>query len=152
MCPPLGWAHTRVRPYRPEALLTSMSAVWYKVENLTLEYISKSELFGVSVLEESAPLTFLGPFGCHSARDVDKLGKVRHKEGTTGCPLVLEQGWSVLEARVIDQIDLGTRIIFIGDTVTAEVLKEGSPLTYRYYQEFLKGKAPVISPTYNPVK
>jgi hypothetical protein len=30
MCSPPGWAHTRVRPYRPEALLTSMSATWYE--------------------------------------------------------------------------------------------------------------------------
>jgi hypothetical protein len=30
MCPPSGWAHTRVRPYRPEAFLTSMSATWHE--------------------------------------------------------------------------------------------------------------------------
>jgi flavin reductase (DIM6/NTAB) family NADH-FMN oxidoreductase RutF len=57
-----------------------------------------------------------------------------------------------LEAKVINQIDLGTHTIFIGDTVNAEVLKEGRPLTYRYYQEFLKGKAPATAPTYNPAK
>jgi ferric-chelate reductase [NAD(P)H] len=104
------------------------------------------------VLDESAPMTFLGPFGFRSGRDVDKLSKVNYKIGITGCPLVLEHALSVLEAKVIDQIDLGTHTIFIGDTVNAEVLKEGRPLTYRYYQESLKGKAPATAPTYNPVK
>ena len=127
-------------------------AVIVNKQNLTHEFISKSGLFGVSVLDESAPMTFLGPFGFRSGRDVDKLSQVQFKIGVTGCPLVLEHALSVLEAKVIDQIDLGTHTIFIGDTVNAEVLKEGRPLTYRYYQESLKGKAPATAPTYNPAK
>ena len=127
-------------------------AVIINKKNLTHEFIAKSGLFAVSVLEESAPMTFLGLFGFRSGREVDKLSQVQYKIGITGCPLVLEQALSVLEAKVIDQIDLGTHTIFIGDTVNAEVLKEGRPLTYRYYQEFLKGKAPATAPTHNPVK
>jgi len=127
-------------------------AVIVNKQNLTHEFISRSGLFGVSVLDESAPMTFLGLFGFRSGRDVDKLSQVEFKIGVTGCPLVLEHALSVLEAKVINQIDLGTHTIFIGDTVNAEVLKDGRPLTYRYYQEFLKGKAPATAPTYNPVK
>ena len=127
-------------------------AVIINKQNLTHELISRSGLFGVSVLEESAPMTFLGPFGFRSGRDVDKLSKVQFKIGGTGCPLVLEHALSVLEAQVIDQVDLGTHTIFIGNTVNAEVLKEGQPLTYRYYQNFLKGKAPATAPSFNPDK
>lgn len=127
-------------------------AVIVNKQNLTHEFILKSGLFGVSVLDESAPMTFLGLFGFRSGRDVDKLSQVEFKMGVSGCPLVLEHALSVLEAKVINQIDLGTHTIFIGDTVNAEVLKDGRPLTYRYYQEFLKGKAPATAPTYNPVK
>jgi ferric-chelate reductase [NAD(P)H] len=126
-------------------------AVIVNKKNLTHEFISKSGLFGVSVLEESAPMTFLGPFGFRSGREVNKLSPVNFKIGITGCPLVLDHALSVLEAKVINQIDLGTHTIFIGVAVNAEVLKEGPPLTYRYYQEFLKGKAPETAPTYNPV-
>ena len=127
-------------------------AVIINKKNLTHEFISKSGLFGVSVLDESSPMTFLGLFGFRSGREVDKLSQVPHKIGVTGCPLVLEHTLSVLEAKVIDEIDLGTHTIFIADTMNAEVLKEGRPLTYRYYQEFLKGKAPATAPTYNPVR
>ncbi len=127
-------------------------AVIINKQNLTHEFITRSGVFGVSVLDESATMTFLGPFGFRSGREVDKLSQVQYKIGVTGCPLVVDHALSVLEARVIDRIDLGTHTIFIGDTVNAEVLKEGRPLTYRYYQEFLKGKAPAAAPTYNPVK
>lgn len=123
-------------------------AVIINKENLTHEYISKSRVFGVSVLDESAPLTFFGPFGFRSGRDFDKLSKVHFKEGITGCPLVREHALSVLEAKVFDQTDLGTHTIFIGDAVSTEVLKGGRPLTYRYYHEELKGKPSKNAPTY----
>ena len=121
-------------------------------KNLTHEYVSQSRLFGVSVLEETAPLTFFGPFGFRSGRDYDKFAKVQFKEGTTGCPLITEHALSLLESKVIDQIDVGTHTVFIGDVVSSEVLKEGTPLTYHYYRVNLKGKPSQYSPTYTPTK
>lgn len=123
-------------------------AVIINKKNMTHEYISKSKVFAASVLDESAPMKFFGPFGFRSGRDIDKLEKVKFKLGTTGCPLITENAISVLEAEVIDQIDLGTHTIFIGNTVYSEVLKEGRPLTYHYYHEVLKGKSPPNAPTY----
>jgi flavin reductase (DIM6/NTAB) family NADH-FMN oxidoreductase RutF len=64
----------------------------------------------------------------------------------------MEYTLSFLEAKVFDQIDLGTHTIFVGDVINTEVLKEGRPLTYQYYQEHLKGKPSQNSPTYTPVK
>ena len=127
-------------------------AVIINKKNLTHEYVSESQLFGVSVLEETAPLTFFGPFGFRSGRDYDKLSKVQFKEGTTGCPLVTQNTLSILEARVIEQIDVGTHTVFMGDVVSSQVLKEGKPLTYHYYRENLKGKSSPNSPTYVPSK
>jgi ferric-chelate reductase [NAD(P)H] len=123
-------------------------AVIVNKKNLTHEYIVKSKAFAVSILEESAPLTFFGPFGFRSGRDFDKFAKVQFKKGITGCPLLIEHVLSVLEAKVIDQVDAGTHTIFIGNTISAELLKEGNPLTYKYYREVLKGKSSVNSPTY----
>jgi ferric-chelate reductase [NAD(P)H] len=127
-------------------------AVIINKKNLTHEYISKSKVFGAAVLEESAPMTFFGPFGFRSGRELDKLSKVRFKTGVTGCPLLTENVISVLEAEVFDEIDLGTHTIFIGDVVHSEVLKPGPPLTYRYYHEALKGKSPPNAPTYTADK
>jgi ferric-chelate reductase [NAD(P)H] len=127
-------------------------AVIINKKNFTHELILKSGIFGVSVLEDSATLLFLGPFGFRSGREIDKLSKVQYKEGVTGCPLVTEHALSVLEARVINQIDLGSHTIFVGDTIRSEPLKEGNPLTYKFYQENLRGKSPSTAPTFNPGK
>ena len=127
-------------------------AVIINKQNLTHEYISKSKVFAVSVLDETATMIFIGPFGFRSGREIDKLSKVEYKEGVTGCPLVTEHALSVLEAKVIDEIDLGTHTVFIGDVINAEVLRDGRPLTYQYYHEHLKGKTSKHAPTYNPAE
>ncbi|UCE56797.1 MAG: flavin reductase [Desulfobacterales bacterium] len=82
----------------------------------------KSKVFSASVLEESTPMTFLGPFGFKSGRDFDKLSKVSFRAGITGCPLITEHALSVLEAEVIDLVDLGTHTVFIGNVVSSEIL------------------------------
>jgi ferric-chelate reductase [NAD(P)H] len=125
-------------------------AVIINKENLTHDYIVKSKVFGVSVLGESTPMKFLGPFGFRSGRDMDKFKAVEFKRGITGCPLVTEHAISLLEAEVFDQIDLGTHTIFVGNAVNSEVLSSDQPLTYHYYRNFLKGKSPPKAPTYTP--
>lgn len=116
--------------------------------NLTHEYISKSGALAVSVLDEPTPMTFIGLFGFKSGRDVDKLSQVQYKKGTTGCPLVTENALAVLEGKVTGSADASTHTIFIADLVAGEVLKEGTPLTYAFYHENKKGKAPKAAPTY----
>ena len=48
----------------------------------------------------------------------------------------------------MDQIDLGTHTIFVGNVVSSEILKKGAPLTYQYYHQVLRGKSPPNAPTY----
>jgi len=127
-------------------------AVVINKKNFTHELIVRSGNFGVSVLEQSATMTFIGPFGFRSGRDIEKLSRVEYKEGITGVPLVTQHAISVLEARVAESIDLGSHTIFVADTVRSEVLREGRPLTYQYYHETLKGKSPPNAPTYTPAK
>lgn len=127
-------------------------AVIINKNNLTHDFISKTKVFGASVLENTTPMTFIGLFGFKSGRNEDKLSKVEFIRGGTGAPLVTEHSLSVLEAKVIDEVDVGTHTLFVGDVVAAAVLKSGEPLTYAYYHTHLKGKSPKSAPTYNPDK
>ena len=127
-------------------------AVIINKDNFTHELIVKSKVFSASVLKESAPMAFFGPFGFKSGRDFDKLSNVAFKEGVTGCPLITENALSVLEAEVVNEIDLGTHTVFIGAVVSSEVLEEGNPLTYQYYHQVLKGTSPPNAPTYEAKK
>jgi ferric-chelate reductase [NAD(P)H] len=121
-------------------------------ENLTHEYISESGIYAVSILDTETPFTFIGLFGFKCGRDVDKCAETNYKVGTTGAPLILDHALSVLEVSVIDTLDAGTHTIFLGDIVAAQMLKTGTPLTYKYYHEVIKGKTPKKAATYQEEK
>lgn len=123
-------------------------AVIINKNNLTHEFIMKSKVFAAMVLDENVPMVFLGPFGFRSGRDLNKFEKAVYKIGTTGSPIITDNTLSMIEAEVIDDIDLGTHTIFVGDVVNSEVLKEGTPLTYKHYHQHLKGKTPPNAPSF----
>ncbi|MHA2061552.1 MAG: flavin reductase family protein [Candidatus Sifarchaeia archaeon] len=123
-------------------------AVSINKKNLTYNYINKSGMFAISVLDESTPMKFIGRFGFRSGRDIDKLDQISHKKGVYNSPMITEHTLAVLEAKVRDQVDVITHTVFIGEVVCAEFLKEGKPLTYAYYHEVKKGKSPKTAPTY----
>jgi ferric-chelate reductase [NAD(P)H] len=123
-------------------------AVIINKKNLTHAYIMSSKVFSAMVLDENVTMIFLGPFGFRSGRDVNKFEKTAFKIGNTGSPIITEYALSMIEAEVFDNIDLGTHTIFIGDVVNSEILKQGTPLTYRHYHEHLKGRTPPNAPSF----
>jgi rubredoxin/flavin reductase (DIM6/NTAB) family NADH-FMN oxidoreductase RutF len=106
-------------------------AVSINKQNLTHEFISASKVFTASILSRDTPLSFIGHFGFKSGREVDKLKDVNY-----------------LEARIINQLDVGTHTIFIGELVGADVLREGEPMTYAYYHQVKRGTTPKTAPSY----
>lgn len=125
-------------------------AVSINKTELTHEYISKSGNFAVSILGKTADLPFIGLFGFKSGRDIDKLSQVQYKIGKNGCPITLENTVAAFEVKVFESVDLGTHTLFIGDVIEGEIIDdETEVLTYRYYQQYLKGKTPKNSPSYH---
>jgi flavin reductase (DIM6/NTAB) family NADH-FMN oxidoreductase RutF/rubredoxin len=123
-------------------------AVCIHKDNLTHQYIRQGRAYGVSVLGEDVPMTFIGLFGFKSGRDADKMNQCNWEEGPTGVPLVTDHALSVLDARVIGEADAGTHTLFIGEVVSGRKLRDGVPLTYAAYHELKKGKSPKHAPTY----
>ena len=116
--------------------------------NLTHEYISDSKVFTVSILSKETPLSFIGGFGFKSGRDTDKFAGVGYKTGQSGAPVVLDNCLAYLEAKVIMQLDVHTHTIFVGQLIDADVIKEGEPMTYAYYQQVKRGTTPKTAPSY----
>ena len=124
-------------------------AVSINKNELTHEYISERGVFGVSVLGRSADMRFIGLFGFNSGRNIDKLSRVKHKIGETGCPLVTENTVAVFEAKVREAIDLDTHTLFVGDVLNGEIVNNAEILTYRYYTRTMKGKVSKNSPSFH---
>ncbi|HYA15038.1 MAG TPA: flavin reductase [Syntrophales bacterium] len=124
-------------------------AVCINKQNLTHEYIQASRKFAVSVISKSAPMQFIGLLGFKCGRDVNKFENLNVKIGGTGVPIVLDNAIAYIEAEVINQMDCGSHTIFVGRVQDCDILKDDEePMTYAYYHEVKRGKAPKTAPTY----
>jgi len=125
-------------------------AICINKKNLTHEFITKSRVFAVSVLEQETDMKFIGRFGFKSGRDEDKFKGVDYKIGITGSPIILENTLAYIEAEVVKEMDAGTHTLFVGKLVEAENIKKAKPLTYDYYHQIKNGISPKNAPTYIP--
>lgn len=123
-------------------------AIAISKDTLTHDYIEKSQCWGISLLEQEAPMAFIGRFGFRSGRDFNKFDGILYKTNQTGCPLVIDYSLMLLEAHVKQKLDLTTHDLYIGELVGSEMIKEGTALTYEYYHRVKRGKSPKNAPTY----
>jgi len=123
-------------------------AVSINKSNLTHQFITASRVLTASVLSQDTPLAFIGHFGFKSGRDIDKFEGISYKTGETQAPVVTDNTLAYLEARVTQELDVGTHTIFVGELAGAEVLREGEPMTYAYYHRVKRGTTPKTAPSY----
>lgn len=118
-------------------------------QNLTHEYISKSNLFSVTVLSEDTPLQFIGKFGFKSGRDIDKFADTKYESGVKGLPIIKENSVGFLHFEVQNRFDVeDTHTLFIGRLIDGDILSDSKPMTYAYYHDKKRGKTPERAPTF----
>lgn len=124
-------------------------AVCCNKENFSHEVITKNGKFSVSILNKDTANQTIAKYGYKSGKTENKFEGSTLKTGETGVPIVMDDAIAYLECTLVNQFEVGTHTIFIGELVTAEVLaKDIDPLTYGYYREVKKGMAPKNAPTY----
>lgn len=118
-------------------------------DNLSSEYIKHSGVFSVSVLNQNATKGLLGKFGFNSGKQINKFEGTDFKTGASGAPIVLSDTIAWFDCKVVQTVDVGSHILFVGEIVDVGLLDESQePLTYAWYQQEKNGKAPKNAPTY----
>tara|TARA_B100000315_G_scaffold161183_1_gene149599 strand:+ start:48 stop:734 length:687 start_codon:yes stop_codon:yes gene_type:complete len=117
-------------------------------QNLTCEFIMESKVLTVSILAEDTPLSFIDRFGLKSGRRINKFEDINYEIGETLAPVVIDNTLAYLEAKVTQEVYVGTHIVYIARLVGAEIIKEGEPMTYIYYQQVKRGTTPETAPSY----
>jgi flavin reductase (DIM6/NTAB) family NADH-FMN oxidoreductase RutF len=128
---------------RPPKIAVSINKL-----NLTHEYIEASKVFTVSVLCQTTPVSFISRFGLRSGREIDKLERISYKIGNTKAPVIIENAASYFDVKVVNEVDVGSHTIFIGEIVDAEVLLDDECMTYSYYHQVKRGITPKSAPSY----
>ncbi len=124
-------------------------AVSCSKDNFSSDIIDKSGKFSVSILHTEAPKDVIGTFGYKSGKDFEKFEKVEYFNGKTDIPVVTEGCVAWFECEVVQKLDVGSHIVFIGKVVdTGFTDSNKPPMTYAYFRENRKGKAPKNAPTY----
>ncbi|MBE5780972.1 MAG: flavin reductase [Clostridiales bacterium] len=119
-------------------------------DNYTCELVKNSGRFAAVVLTEQADMDLIGGFGFRTGRDVDKfMGHDVQTDGA-GVPYVAATAAARFSCKVVDQLDVGSHIMFIGLVEEAENLG-GDPMSYAYYHKVKKGTTPKNAPSYQEV-
>ena len=117
--------------------------------NYSAGVISDHGAFSVSVLNMGVSPALFGTFGFKTGREVNKMAGMNLTFRDTGVPILLNECIAFMECKVVQTIDVGTHLMFIGELINAEILDVSKePLTYLYYRQVKKGIAPKNSPTY----
>ena len=118
-------------------------------DNYTASLIKETGAFAVSVIHKDTDPEIIGRFGYKSGKDTDKLSGMNIKYGETGVPIVLNDCIAYLECKVVETIDVGTHLMFIGELLQSVIVDDTKEaLTYLHYREVRKGVAPKNAPTY----
>lgn len=119
-------------------------------KNFTTELIQKSKKVAFSALSMKADQKLIGHFGFKSGRDINKFSDFKYITGETGIPIVEEDAMAWFEGQVESELDMDTHILFIVNIENGKIVDpQGDAMTYNYYREVLRGKAPAHAPTHN---
>lgn len=118
-------------------------------KNYSAEIITTGKAFSVSVLRQQYDAGLIGTFGYRSGRDVNKFEGVDFITGQTGSPIVTRDCLAWFDCRLEQTFDVGSHMLFIGQVVNNGLTGlTGDPLTYTWFRDVKKGKAPANAPTH----
>ncbi len=118
-------------------------------DNLSCSVIQESGKFSISVLKQEASSSLIGNFGYHSGKDIEKFEDVEYFMSEEGIPVVTQDCLAWFTCKVVQTLDVGTHILFIGELIDNDVIDDaGEPLTYDYYHRVKKAFSPKNAPTY----
>ena len=116
-------------------------------DNYTNEAIKNTKRFAVSILSIDINKDVISKFGYFSSKDIDKFDGIKY-EKVNNLPVVIDNICSYIICEVINVIDAETHDIFLARVIETKKISDKEPMTYKYYHEVLKGKAPKKAPTY----
>lgn len=122
-------------------------AISLNKENYTNEILKQTKRCAISILSEKTDPDVISKFGYFSSKNIDKFEN-RNYQNIDNLPVILEDICGYMIGEVINIIDVETHDIFLIRIQKAKKISDEIPMTYKYYHEKLKGKAPKKAPTY----
>lgn len=131
--------------------LTSSSPAKFAVTlnkyNLTASAVQQTGAFSAMIAAADCSHELINLFGYKSGRITDKFAGYDVKTDDAGCPYLTAGMCARLSLRVLQEVDLGSAILFVAEVTEAEVLQEGMALTVDAFKNAGK-EVPPNAPIY----
>lgn len=121
-------------------------AVSINKNNYTNACIKNTKKLALAVLHQNSDSEIISTFGFRSSKDTDKFDGVKYS--VKGMLPVIDNAVSYMVCDVIDMLETDTHTVFLAKVYDADMLEKGTPMTYAYYHEVIKGKTAKNAPTY----
>lgn len=102
--------------------------------NETFKAIEAAGSFAATVLAQDTPKDLVNLFGYKSGRVADKFSGFEVSTDGAGNPYVKDHALARISCKVVEKLDLGTYMLYIGEATEAEILGEGPALTVDYFK------------------
>lgn len=108
-------------------------------QNLTHDMVKNTGKLTVSVLTEKTPFSVYKHFGYQSGKQTDKFEDFDDvTRCANGCYRLNRNSSAFFCGTVYDSIALNTHTLFLIDVTAADVVSSEKPVTYDYYQKYVK--------------
>lgn len=117
-------------------------------QNHTEQVIERAGHFALTAITQEADMPYIGRFGFRTSTEFAKFDGIEKRETILGDPYTPTAAACVLACEVVQTLDVGTHMVFVGEVKDAENLSDAAPMTYAYYHSTLKGKTPPKASSY----
>ena len=120
---------------------TDKLAISMQKGNLTREIVENTGVFNVSVLTEDVPFETIRHFGMQTGRETDKFADfVGFTRSHNGLIYLTDHTNAMFSCRVLEKLDLGSHMLFVGEITESKVLGNKPSCTYAHYHKAIKPK------------
>ena len=95
----------------------------------TKDALEKAGSFVVTLLGKDTPKELVNAFGYKSGRVGDKFAAYDAKEDENGNPYLTENMVARISCKIINKLEIGNYVLYVGEATEAEVLSDGLVLT-----------------------
>lgn len=116
-------------------------AVCLVKRNLTCEVLQRTKVFNFCALTEESPYDLFRRFGMTSSRKTDKFADCPGVGRSANSLVYLEDFSNMyLSAQVVETVDLGDHILFIGQITEDVVLSDAPTCSYDHFAKHISSK------------
>lgn len=114
-------------------------------DNETCKAVETAGSFSVTLLDADCPQEIVSQFGYKSGRMGDKFEGREVQTDGAGNPYLTEHMVSRVSCKIVDRMEIGKYVLYVGQATEAEMLSGGDVLTLKAYANRGKATPPAAS-------